>query len=708
MKKSIALITVISISFFSFVSSGLPKTKKEQIVALETIIAELTTHYGLSEYKAQALGVDYAGLKKKYRNLINSATTLEEYHGLHPKVKRPVLPPEEFRQLLIGLGAEFEDGHLNIRRNRQQGSTLGLETAAFGNKLIITGFNNDFLIARGLSEALQVGDEIIAVNGRPVGEIAKENFLYAQRATYRSQMDFALETIANVPHAVLREKKEGEPVELTVSRPAQPLGKNPKLIKAKLHWFTADIDSMGFYVKPGTSATVKDGQGPETYVFGHKGVTDSYFSEGLKNLNLPLGSVIDIGQLINAQITPKSRSSDAQGFNNDSGLPVKAVTRLRAYLVNFHGRRIGVIRIPNYSPNGEMPEVMNEVQWLQHAIQYFENQADGLIFDQVGNNGGYIKYGSEVTRLFAHEELKGTTINIKLNETLLRNFGDRGKEEGGPRLPPSYPMNPYENNWAVEKLDDLQMEILREKYKNGEDWSGPIPYNGVAPGIKAETPGAILGAGLPTFSKPLLIINDSRSASCGDFVPGILQANKRALVIGSTSMGLGAPVYRSIESMPGSEMSLRCPFGLCRLSNNQPLENVGVPVDFYRPPNITDLKGGFQSFSYDVLATMASILDGVPMELIQTYLDKNNETSDLFTGQIPESLKKSDPILAILKHKDEVENRLRRMLNLPQYADIETQNTIKGILAAMHPAPADSAPAVVEAESINRCVQALR
>lgn len=607
-----SFLAIAAIVVLSLPALALPVTKKDQAVALQAALAELKTHYGLIKYKEQVLGISYDQLEQKYLGLIENAMTLEELHELQPRQKRDVLPPEEFRQLLVGLAAEFQDGHLNIRRNTAKGSTLGLEVAAFGNRLIITGYNPDFYVPSAVDVPLRDGDEILEINGRKVQDIAQENMLYAPRATFQSRLDTALEATVNLSHSIFRAKKEGELAQLKILR-TDSQG-NQFIINASFHWLTGTLDSNGFYHRPGDPKIPKDGQGPEQFVFGHKGMTRSYFSEGIKNLGFNHGALMDVGAIVNSDIKSKKFGS---GKNS-----LKPVTRLSAYTVPFNNLRIGVIRVPNYSPEGGAAEMMNELEWIHQALNYMEYNTDGVILDLVSNNGGFVYYVSQLVRMFATEEIPGVTVDYKLTETLLKTFAGRAKAEAPEKNNVAISREAGMANFATVELSGLEMEILNDLYEKGVEWSGPRPFMGTTPSLEAGTPGKILAGGIRPYSKPVMVLNDGRSASGGDFGAAIFKQSGRAMLMGSTSMGLGAPVYRETPVLPGSEMSMRCPFGMCLRSDGLPIENVGVPVDVQRLPKPEDVKDGFTQFSMDVLSAAAAMIQGATAAQIQMALDK--------------------------------------------------------------------------------------
>src|SRR5690242_10037444 len=103
-------ISLLSIFFFLSCNSFLPvfangtlDTKEKQVRALNAIIDELGTHYGMLRYKEEQFGVNLQEVNRRYAYLIENAMTLEEFYELDPKVQREILSPDQFRQLMIGL-----------------------------------------------------------------------------------------------------------------------------------------------------------------------------------------------------------------------------------------------------------------------------------------------------------------------------------------------------------------------------------------------------------------------------------------------------------------------------------------------------------------------------------------------------------------------------------------------------------------------------
>jgi C-terminal processing protease CtpA/Prc len=637
--KYILRVTVVTVHLF-FVTlawAGL-ETKRDQLVALDAIIAELKDHYGMAHFKEEMFGVTIDKVAQKYRRLIRDAKTLEEDAGLQRPQTRELLSPDQFRQLMIGLAAEFKDGHTNIMRQSSSASTIGIRTFVVDEKLYVGSLDPDLYVPNSTLQPLQVGDEIVSVNGRPVAQLAKENLLYTNQlgATYTSALTMALKLIVNVPHALLPAKTAGEQVVVEFRKPG-----SKDTFTGRFHWLNTDkimeAQLAAFYINQRPPAPRRT-----PYVYGDGSRAETYLSEGLKALDLPFGTVTDVAELVNQKIketaargainanqaSAPNKTEDVDPTNN---LQIEAanqsvasttanarfanmvpITRLPAYQIRTNGKTIGFLRIPNYVPT----DLLGELRWLEVVLEYMQNTADVLVIDQLSNGGGSVFHAWQFLKFFATSTLKSGTIDIRLSDTLLNSLET-----------PMTPDNPYAQyqygrpaNLATYVLQQDAIKALRAKKEPGEKFSGPVSSLFTNMTYQAGEGAQIVGAPNKLFTKPILLLNDGYSASGGDFVPWILQANKRAVIMGETSKGLGGPVYRSQSSMPGSEMTMRCTFGVCKTENGEPLENIGVVPDIHRPLSLTDVRNGYRGYAYDVLQMALMVEAGASPEQLQKAL----------------------------------------------------------------------------------------
>jgi C-terminal processing protease CtpA/Prc len=598
----------IVLSSVAFANQSLTKT--EALRDVNTFLAEVRTHYGMAEYKEETFNVTFDALEKKYSDLVNKGLNLEGESALDAQGNWKL---EEIQQLIIGLSAEFRDGHTNFKRNTSDGWTLGLKTADIEGRLVIVGVDPNFFVEKNLTQPIGVGDEVMEVNGKPVAELAKEIMRYAQTATYDSRYMWALEHILEVPAGFLRSKKNGEQV------------------RVKFRKYSDGEEATGFFnwtnIKDFNrlrTGLVRFGAAPNPYYYGNMGTTESYFHSGLMNLDLGDGAIMDIGVLVNNNIKKEIYKNKIGKPGADDAGELKVINRLDIYSVAYQGVRIGVVRIPDYSPEGGFDDVLAELAYLRRAIPYLNQHTDMVIIDQVSNGGGYVAYVTELVKLFAHnQEIPSVTTNIRLTSSYLRAMAasDSDRATSIAKVMAGSNDHPDLPNFAELNISELLAKRLQAKLEGGEKWTGYLPYMSSIDNINEGDPGLIVSGGNPTYAGKVMILNDRRSASGGDFFPAIMQKS-RALIFGTTSRGLGGPVYSSISALGAVQMFFRCAFGICKRASGRPFENVGVVPDVERDFTVRDLVRGAASYSIDALNAAVLYLAGKTPKEISSYIHR--------------------------------------------------------------------------------------
>jgi C-terminal processing protease CtpA/Prc len=501
-------------------------------------------------------------------------------------------------------------------------------------KLIVVGWDDELLIKNGISRELKVGDEILTLNGRSVHKIARENLIYTQSGTFLSRLEEAYFFILSRTHAFFRQVNEGDRVELLFKR-------DKETFSGHLSWLKRSVWNQQLIRFPEKYKPTED-QKKDTgnFTYGSSNTVRSFFREGVDSLKLPMGSILDIGAMVNNGINQDEANKTKEKSESKKTDQLKAVTRLQAYTIKYKDKNIAVLRIPSYSP-GTINDAVNELKWIEKVLTILQQQSDYLIIDQVSNGGGYVYYVNELIKLFAKDKFyQGVTSNYRLTQTLLNSWEDTPTEVGGDKV----------LNFAHIRLNDLMMEKMREKLRRGEEWTGPLNMTGdnlIAPD---EVVKAGVGAKGAAYTKPVMIINNTQSGSGGDFFPALMRKNGFAWMMGSTSMGLGGPVYRSINSMPGSEMFMRCTAAECAFSDGTPLENVGAVVDVRRDVTLKDVKEAFKGFSADVLNSVVLDMKKTQSEMTPERFTKIQGALSLQPParfQLPEAAK-VDPILISL------------------------------------------------------------
>lgn len=651
--SSLLLVLFFLLSLQSFAQT----TKTDQKRALDAYISEQKNTNGGELIKKEFFSKTIEQRRAKYIKLIDEAMTLEEYYGYWPKTKRKVLPVEEFEQLMIGLTAEFNDGHHNTMRISSSHWDLGLKTAVIQGKLYVTGINEKTYTPGRFGRDLNIGDEIVSINGKPVHELKKEFLLYTRMfsGTYEAQEIMALESMVSRSGRYLRSVKDGESALIGMKRGGE-------YFEGELNWVDASklSDDIQFYAGLNPNAP-KNFEAP-VYRYGMMSQRSSQFRLGIEALGLPNGAITEIGELVNFDIANELKKIPS---NTHSRLPVGEVKRLQAYTVQVNDQlKVGVIRIPSYSPASYL-DVMREFNWMAEVIDRMNNSGVAyFVMDANSNGGGYVNYVSHLMRFFAFggDVLTGSA-NIKLTKTYLQMLKQASIDGIGVDFLADYGQSGVDDAHNMVKIEDIakehnlvdiklrdyfgvvqesfadrnQLRILYEKfqklYDEGKRWSGQYPYMGITNGITEGSQGRSSVHLNPVFTKPVVFLNDVRSASGGDYAPAILVANDRALVVGDTSRGLGMPVFRNQPALPGSEMYTRNPYAFSLLPGGLPLENIGAVPHIRREIFHADLLTNFSQYAMDVINAGYYYANGKTIEEIsqiinsrvQKFLTSNKE-----------------------------------------------------------------------------------
>jgi C-terminal processing protease CtpA/Prc len=618
-------------------------TVEKQILAMEGIFAEMETYYGLDRYKDQTFGLTIEKLRAKYSKLFKDAMTLEEFYGFTGRQERDKLSVEQARQNLIGMIAEWKDGHTSLHRLSHNIWGVGIVPAMIDGRLYVANLNPDTFVRTSVEKQIHLGDEIIAVNGRDVQSLARERMIYAQDATFESRYRSGMISTLLFAEASYLPVKEGDDVEVTFMRGGQPF-------KARLNWlnmreyFFARTVYPEYFQSKGMKMMAEDLPSP----YGVAGVVRSSFRQGILTLmqpdpggrvRLPPGSVVDLGEALNLEIARTGTKGGAKALEQ-AGLPPMPIKRLQAYTVRYGGKTVGVLRIPSYSPTVPLEA---ELRWLAEAITRMNGAADVLVLDVTSNAGGYVSYVKELLAMLAGEEAVDSIVaDTKLSETLLY-LVDPSQADS---LSSDDPLSKEKPNYGEIRISQIAFNRWLEKFKKGERYTGKEPATMMSSVLTSQGPGKINPSNHARLEIPFITINDLYSGSGGDFGPGLIQAAGLSEIIGETSCGLGAPVNRQIDSMPGSQMSFRCPMAYFELANGIPIENIGVPPNIFRGMTVADLKSGMAPYAEDILVQAVARAEGKSLEERKKIMKERVAARD---PEHPGLTKKLEPVRKLLE-----------------------------------------------------------
>lgn len=275
-----------------------------------------------------------------------------------------------------------------------------------------------------------------------------------------------------------------------------------------------------------------------------------------------------------------TRVTPSEAMLRKHGLTVgQATPALYAALMSFQGKNVLLMRISHYMPM----DPSARIAWYKATLEEYGPFAQALILDQTNNPGGSIEYALDFVSLFANQNTRGLVSFFHPDRLWLRAFAATSA------------MSPDVNGIPSEfkNVQQLAFKVIEDAYdKNLELTEVPVPLMGFEY-IKPQ------GVG---FKKPVLMLVNENSGSCGDLVPMLLKENKLAKIFGERTMGLGgnvSPVYDT----PYFAASLNLTRGLYTVfaedgvyDMDRLTENNGVAPDIHYTPTLKDMRAGYSDY----------------------------------------------------------------------------------------------------------------
>jgi hypothetical protein len=273
----------------------------------------------------------------------------------------------------------------------------------------------------------------------------------------------------------------------------------------------------------------------------------------------------------------------------------------KAYLyLDKEGRKIGYIRIPHYSAGSQSVEKFAEI------INYFQENTEALVIDQLNNPGGNMFYMYALASMLTEQPLyvpqQRMTITQEdvyfalddLYEVELVNDDEEAREVLGSNLA-GYPVD---LDLARSMVNYFRFIIT--EWNEGRHLTDPGYIYGVDY-LKPHPKGH--------YSKPILMLVNELDLSCGDFMPAILQDNKRVTLLGARTGGAGGYVlehsYPNLFGIQGFSYT----GSIAQRLDLNPIENLGVIPDILVEMTQRDLEGKYPDYTAKIHKAMSDLLN---------------------------------------------------------------------------------------------------
>jgi len=272
-----------------------------------------------------------------------------------------------------------------------------------------------------------------------------------------------------------------------------------------------------------------------------------------------------------------------------------------AYLYeNECGHLIGYIRIPHYT--GSTDEVFE----FAKIIEYFEERSHALIIDQVNNPGGSLFYMYALAGILTDQPLYTPKHRVSISQMevaqaikLIPLFETIANDDDAKAVlgdlfsghPVTHQMTKFFLNYFRFIVSEWQSgkTVTDATSLYGFDKINPSP--------------------LACYTKPILLLVNELSISCGDFFPAILQDNKRALVMGAKTSGAGGFVLRHHFPNLFGLSAFNYTGSIAERIDKKPIENLGVTPDILYKISSVDLQSSYVEYASEINKTINSMVN---------------------------------------------------------------------------------------------------
>jgi hypothetical protein len=535
-------------------------TSDQRLTDFQTLAALYAKRYGPANWKTEALGVNVFNMKP-WADRIRAATDDLEYY-----------------QICAEFVASLQDGHSSFRVPSNFFADLGLFTDIYDGKVLIESINRTrYPVARF---PFVVGDELVSIGGKPVEELITELAKTRGYGTERGARRQAADSLV-FRSQVFHPKAVDLPDETDVVVRRASTGETETYT---LQWVktgvpfrqVSPVPTPGFSRNPAAAAN----SGEVSY---QQAIRD-YKTWAIDPMEVEMREarqhIDDSGQMVSRNYI-LGWGSRIPYYNPPAGFVVRRglapTDNFLTGTYNAGGKRIGLIRIPNFGPANTLAAV-NE---FSTEVAYMKANTDGLIVDISRNTGGGCVGLDYAQRLiprnfyFFGEYLRPTQSLINNFESFLRQAKTANAEQ-----------------WVID-VWQFQLNAVQEAAKNNRSMTGALPacfpaVSQTFPAPSSDWPPLRDSANqLVAYDKPMVFLADELSVSFGDIFPAMMQDNKRGPIVGMRTGGLGGSVglwsvgfYSEASSSVTNSLVLRnAPVTAPGLPSAPLIENIGVIPD---------------------------------------------------------------------------------------------------------------------------------
>ena len=278
-----------------------------------------------------------------------------------------------------------------------------------------------------------------------------------------------------------------------------------------------------------------------------------------------------------SRVVPSASALAAAGVSASNGVSYFAIK------YQYAGKRILLLRIPNYDP----PSAAVSLGYLTALLAEQRDQVDGLILDQTHNPGGRGAFMERLVQLLSARPTRRTVQNLRADRWWYETYAAELES-----FVDETDLSPPTTRALQSTVLDAQR--IDDAYSAGAALTAPMLF---------PLQDTVLGPAPGAWNKPLLILSDELSASCGDYFPLIMKSNQFARLFGARTMGAGGNVER-VAQLTNSGLSLDLTRSLATMPDESEvypdegyIEDNGVSPDVPYAHSLADVRAGYVRYA---------------------------------------------------------------------------------------------------------------
>ncbi len=528
-------------------------TPNQRVQEFENLVAVYAARYAPANWKIDALGVNLFDLSRWLPRVRNAKDDLE------------------FLEISKEFVASLDDGHSAYRIASNFRASIGLSVDLYDNRPLI-----EFIDRRTLPVAeypFQIGDELVSVDGRPVETLIAEFSRLEKLGNPQATRRWAAAFLFNRPQSLFPRAIElGTTARIEVRRAAGEVESYViPWVKTGTPMFQIGAVAEGIF-RSRTSEAERIPAALDNYA-----VSEAHREAS----RLPLGRTANGEEVSKSYLLSwGSRTphyAPPPNFQIRRGLSANDVFTSGTY--QSEGLRIGLIRIPNFAP--AVPATVAAAQFAAE-IEFFKQNTDGLVIDVTRNTGG------GCVGLDYFRRIMPTRFSF-FGELVLPDIFRLTSIEGTLATARAQRAQP----WVIDTWE-FYLKSLQDTRQSGGRLTGSLPFC-----TPLAEPGPLApvefweplrdGDGQPVaYDKPLIVLVDEFSVSFGDIFPAMVQDNRRGLIVGKRTAGMGGVNLgpQNVGTFSQSQSSVTGTLVTRRLNGQAPglpaapyIENLGVTPD---------------------------------------------------------------------------------------------------------------------------------